>query len=224
MKKCQCRNDGLRNDERLPQRSKANGFIHKGTTMKKLSTVLVLLAASVVSTRAARAQDEEFYLDPLGEVVVDMQVAGGRLAKLLTDKPTQRKQEDALAKLDSLIELLERRRQQSGGGGANPSEPLDDERIVAGPGGSGPLHAPRRNGAMWGELPPHKRQEILQSMTEGFPAHYRPILERYYRRLADESPAGEATDDAAATTTPETTPAGESAAAGNAPLPTNPGK
>ncbi len=196
--------------------------------MQKLLTVLVLLAAGMlVSSNSARAQDEEFYLDPLGEVVVDMQVAGGRLAKLQTDKPTQRKQQDAIEKLDALIVLLEQRRRQSGGGGGNPDEPLDDERIVTGPGGSGPLHAPRRNGAAWGELPPHKRQEILQSMTEGFPAHYRPILERYYRRLADESPAGEATDDATTETTPETasaTPADEPAGAGNNPLPTNPAK
>ena len=208
----------------LPQRLRANGFIHRGIAMKKLSTVLVLLVVSLVSSSQARAQDEEFYLDPLGEVVVDMQVAGGRLAKLLTDKPTQRKQEDAVKKLDALIVLLEqRRRQNGGGGGANPDEPLDDERIVSGPGGSGPLHAARRNGAQWGELPAHKRQEILQSMTEGFPAHYRPILERYYRRLADESPAGEATDDAAAEAKPAAPP-GEPAATGNDPLPTNPGR
>ncbi len=170
--------------------------------MKQFATVLVLITAALVSSRAAWAQDDEFYLDPLGEVVVDMQVAGGRLAKLLTDKPTQRKQEDAVAKLDSLIELLERRRRQSGAGGGNSDEPLDDSRIVSGPGGSGPLHAPRRNGAMWGELPAHKRQEILQSMTEGFPAHYRQILERYYRHLADESPAGEAADDVTTATAP----------------------
>jgi len=165
--------------------------------MKKFSTLFVsTLVVLSVASRGARAQDEEFYLDPLGEVIVDMQVAGGRLSKLLTDKPTQRKQEDAVTKLDSLIMLLEqRRRQQGGGGGGNPSRPLDDSRIVGGPGGSGPLHAPRRNGAMWGELPAHKRQEILQSMTEGFPPHYRQILERYYRRLADETPAGEAADD-----------------------------
>ena len=54
------------------------------------------------------------------------------------------------------------------------------------------MHAAKRNGAAWGELPPHKRQQILQSMTEGFPAHYQQILERYYRRLADETPATEA--------------------------------
>jgi hypothetical protein len=178
-------------------------------TMRKSSMRLVLaVALSVMAGRGALAQDEEFYLDPLGEVIVDMQVAGGRLAKLLTDKPTQRKQQDAVAKLDALIELLERRRRQGGGGGGNPDEPLDDSRIVSGPGGTGPLHAPRRDGAAWAELPPHKRQEILQSMTEGFPAHYRQILERYYRRLADETPAGEGADDAAAGQQPAALEAG----------------
>lgn len=191
--------------------------------MKTFSTLLVVvLVLPLVSAGSAMAQDEEFYLDPLGEVIVDMQVAGGRLGKLLTDKPTQRKQQDAVAKLDALIELLERRRRQGMGGGGMPLEPLDDERIVSGPGGSGPLHAERRNGATWGELPPHKRQEILQSMTEGFPAHYRQILERYYRRLADEKPAGEAADDTTAVAAEPAAPVGQPAPAENETPPTEP--
>jgi hypothetical protein len=34
-------------------------------------------------------------------------------------------------------------------------------------------------------------------MTEGFPAHYQQLLERYYRRLAEEKPASEGVDEAA---------------------------
>lgn len=137
-------------------------------------------------------------MDPLGDVIVDMQVAGGRLGKLLTDKPTQLKQKDAVDKLDSLIKLLEeRRRRQGGGGGANPDKPAEQSIIMSGPGGSGPLHAARRNGNSWGQLPAHKRQEILQSMTEGFPSHYQQILARYYQRLAEEKPAGEGSDEPA---------------------------
>ena len=180
-------------------------------------TVVVSLAAS----GSALGQEEEV-LDPLGDVIVDMQVAGGRLAKLLTDKLTQTKQKDATDKLDALIKLLEeRRRRQFGNGGANPDQPLDDSRIVGGPGGSGPLHAAKRNGAAWGELPAHKRQQILQSMTEGFPPHYQQILQRYYLRLAEEKPAGEAPDDAApgAEQTPRKKPP---AAAGEPPAPANP--
>ena len=35
-------------------------------------------------------------------------------------------------------------------------------------------------------------------MTEGFPPHYQQLLERLLRRLAEEKPAGEGTDDGAA--------------------------
>ena len=143
----------------------------------------------------ALAQEEE-QADPLGGVIVDMQVAGGRLSKLLTDKPTRQKQHDAVDKLDALIRLLEQRRQQGGGQvNANPDKPAEDSIIRVGPGGSGPLHDANRNGRGWGQLPAHKREQILQSMNEGFPPHYQQLLERYYRRLAEEKPAGEATDE-----------------------------
>ncbi len=137
-------------------------------------------------------------MSPLDDVIADMQMAGGRLGKLLTDKPTQQKQQDAVDKLSALIKLLEERRRQGGGMSANPQEPAGDSVIKAGPGGSGPLHDANRNGRGWGRLPDHKRQQILQSMTEGFPPHYQQLLERYYRRLAEEKPAGEAVEDGAA--------------------------
>ena len=54
------------------------------------------------------------------------------------------------------------------------------------------MHAPKSGGKKWGELPPHQRDKILQSLTEGFPVHYQQILERYYKRLAEEKPAAEA--------------------------------
>ncbi len=144
---------------------------------------------------AARAQEEE-EADPLGGVIVDMQVAGGRLSKLLTDKPTRQKQRDAVDKLDALILLLEKRRQQGGSQvNANPDKPADESTIRVGPGGSGPLHDANRKGRGWGQLPAHKREQILQSMNEGFPPHYQQLLERYYRRLAEEKPAGETADE-----------------------------
>jgi len=52
----------------------------------------------------------------------------------------------------------------------------------------GDLHAAQQQGKKWGELPPHERDRITQSINEGFPAHYQRILERYYRRLATEEP------------------------------------
>jgi hypothetical protein len=160
-----------------------------------LAILLATAGMSLLFAPAASAQEEE-EVDPLGGVIVDMQVAGGRLSKLLTDKPTRQKQRDAVDKLDALIRLLEQRRQQGAGQvNANPDKPADESTIRVGPGGSGPLHDANRNGRGWGQLPAHKREQILQSMNEGFPPHYQQLLERYYRRLAEEKPAGEATDE-----------------------------
>jgi hypothetical protein len=38
----------------------------------------------------------------------------------------------------------------------------------------------------WGKLTTRERDRILQSMSEGFPPEYRTVLERYYKRLAEE--------------------------------------
>ncbi len=166
---------------------------------------LTLLGLALLGGGSAGAQEEED-ADALGGVISDMQAAGGRLGKLLTDKPTQQKEKDAIAKLDALIKVLEERRGQNGGGqaGNNPNEPLQDSIIKQGPGGSGPLHDANRKGRGWGQLPAHKREQILQSMSEGFPAHYQQILERYYRRLAEEKPASEGAADSP---TPQAGPA-----------------
>jgi hypothetical protein len=163
----------------------------------------VAAACAVVALAAARslAQDE-FESSPLDGAIADMQVAGGRLARLTTDKATQQKQQDAVEKINALIKLLEERRQQQGGGrsSARPDDPARDSIIKQGPGGSGPMHAANRQGRSWGQLPAHKREQILQSMTEGFPSHYQQLLERYYRRLAEERPTDE---PAGETSTPE---------------------
>ncbi len=52
-------------------------------------SLVMALTLFVLATRAAVAQDE-FELTPLDGVISDMQVAGGRLSRLLTDKPTSR--------------------------------------------------------------------------------------------------------------------------------------
>ena len=160
-------------------------------------SLAVAIAGFIAGARACWAQEEDDGA-PLDGVIADMQVAGGRLAKLLTDKPTQVKQKDAIDKLDALIKLLEERRRQNGGMANMPSRPAEESTIRQGPGGSGPLHDANRNGRGWGQLPAHKRQQILQSMTEGFPPHYQQLLERYYRRLAEEKPASEVLDEAGA--------------------------
>jgi hypothetical protein len=135
---------------------------------------------------------------PLEDITHDMKVSAGHLSKKTTDKPAQEVQEDAVAKLDKLIEELEKERSQMGNSSSpNPTRPATASTVRSGPGGMGELHGTRNQGDRWGELPPHERDRILQSLTEGFPAHYQAILEGYYKRLAVEKRADEPEADAA---------------------------
>jgi hypothetical protein len=38
----------------------------------------------------------------------------------------------------------------------------------------------------WGDLPPKQREQALQEIGKDFPAHYRDVIEQYFRRLASE--------------------------------------
>lgn len=159
--------------------------------MLLLGTVALVLAS--LSSRAT-AQEEEME-DPLGDVSVDMQLVATKLAKFATDKPTQETEQQVIAKLDALIKKLEQELDQMGqnGGraGNRPKNPAKDSIIRDGPGGMGDLHAARQQGKQWGTLPPKERERIMQSLTDGFPPHYQEILEKYYRRMADEKPLSE---------------------------------
>jgi hypothetical protein len=160
-------------------------------TYPRISLAVVLLLNFVVS---ARAQDDATGT-PLEDITHDMKVAANHLAKKTTDKPTQSPQEEAVAKLDKLIAELEKERQSMGSGAnPNPTRPATASNVRTGPGGMGDLHGTRDQGDRWGNLPPHERDRILQSLTEGFPPHYQSILEAYYKRLAVEKRAEDSAD------------------------------
>ncbi|MGD9647869.1 MAG: hypothetical protein AB7U73_19315 [Pirellulales bacterium] len=110
--------------------------------------------------------------------------------------PKTREVEDGvIASLDKLIEELEeqerqqqqQQQQSQGGGGAAPNSPAPDSGIF---GGSGRGETNRRNLGDtdgWGELPPKERQEAMQQIGKDFPAHYRDVVEQFFRKLAGES-------------------------------------
>lgn len=158
-----------------------------------------VLAAAAIGLGACVARAQELGEDPLGEIAADMDRVVIELSGAHTGKPTQAAQKKIVGKLDVLIKRLEEEAASGRGGasGSNPNRPLNDSTIIGGPGGIGDLHAARKNGKQWGELPPHQREKIVQSLTEGFPAHYQKILERYYKRLAEEKPAAASDEEPA---------------------------
>jgi hypothetical protein len=95
-----------------------------------------------------------------------------------------------IAKLDKMIEEMEQALQQASSsgksGGKQSSRPMEDSMPG---GGTGPGEVEqKRTGAQsgWGNLPPKARQEALQQISKGLPAHYREVIEEYFRRLARE--------------------------------------
>jgi hypothetical protein len=158
----------------------------KPTKCFAIATSILLMTFGAVSAQ------EEAAGNPLGDVTQEMKLATNHLSKKTTDKQTQQPQADAVSKLDKLIAELEKEKMNLGTGiNPNPSTPATSSTIRNGPGGMGDLHGAKEQGNRWGDLPAHERDRILQSLTEGFPAHYQAILEAYYKRLAVEKKAEE---------------------------------
>ncbi len=105
--------------------------------------------------------------------------------------PKVREIQDGVVKsLDKLIEELESAQQQQqaslGAGNVQPIRPAQESVPM---GGKGPGKVAKRDighQSGWGDMPPKQREEALQQIGRDFPAHYRDIIEQYFRRLAGE--------------------------------------
>jgi hypothetical protein len=103
-------------------------------------------------------------------------------------------EKSVLDSLDKKIEDLEKKQQQcknpsAGGGSAKSLNPMQDSRIAE---LKAPMQVDRRDighQAGWGNLPPKEREQALQQIGREFPAHYRELIEDYFRELANESTA-----------------------------------
>lgn len=141
-------------------------------------------------------------LEPLKDDSLDlisrrMEDVRRRLALGQGGQPTRQVEDEVLAALDKLIQDLEdqqkqQQEQQSAGASGQGSNrpggtPANNSRIMggSGPGETTPRDIGSRSG--WGDLPPKARQEALQQIGRDFPAHYRDIVEQYFRRLAQQA-------------------------------------
>ena len=127
--------------------------------------------------------------DSLDEVARLMSDIQRRLKLGRAGTRVRKEEDDVIAKLDKMIEELEQQQQQQqqsgqGQGSLNPSSPAQDSNPL---GGSGPGNVDRRNHGEaddWGALPPKERQKALQQISKELPAHYREVIEEYFRKLA----------------------------------------
>jgi hypothetical protein len=132
----------------------------------------------------------------------------GDLSKKETGEPVQNQEKRIVRDLDAYIAALEKECENCKGNRApnNPKKPAQDSMIHGGTGGIGDLVDPSESAKDWAKLSTRERDRILQSMSEGFPPEYRTVLERYYRRLAEEktvsAPAAAAPAKDAATDKP----------------------
>ena len=127
--------------------------------------------------------------DSLDEISRLMDEIERRLDLYQAGKVVRRQEDEVIAKLDKLIEEIEQQQQQqqqsSGGGSSRSSSPAQDSMPL---GGHGPGLVDKKfigNKSGWGNLPPKEREAALQQITKDLPAHYREVIESYFRKLAN---------------------------------------
>ncbi len=153
----------LENEEQIPRR---------------YSTIANLMKADVGPLKS----------DSLDEVARLMADIRRRLKLGRAGTRVRKEEDDVITKLDKMIEELEQQQQQqqsgSGGGSSSSSAPAQDSSNL---GGSGPGNVDSKSvkqGDDWGALPPRERQKALQQISKELPAHYREVIEEYFRKLA----------------------------------------
>jgi hypothetical protein len=88
-----------------------------------------------------------------------------------------------------MIEDMEKKaqqQQQQSSGSSGPASPMQDSRIAPLKGPGDVAHRDIGHKSGWGNLPPKQREQALQEIGKDFPAHYRDVIEQYFRRLASE--------------------------------------
>jgi hypothetical protein len=140
---------------------------------------------------------------PLADVGGRMGSVAVKLDAKDVSAPVQVAQGHIVGHLDDLLERMRKKVKKCCGGdgegdgdgecegdgnksGKKPGKPLNESRLVGGPGGVGELQASGSQTKQFGDLPAHLRDRILQARERGFPERYEEILGSYYRRLAEQ--------------------------------------
>jgi hypothetical protein len=150
---------------------------NEGAIPKRYETLAMLMEADMAPLET----------DSLDEIARLMDDVERRLDLGRAGKRVRKEEDDVIAKLDKMIEEIERNQKKmksSGSKGQQGAKPMEDSKAA---GGSGPGEVEQRRLELaknWGDLPPKQRQEALQQIGKGLPSHYRQVIEEYFRKLA----------------------------------------
>jgi len=152
---------------------------NKGQIPRRYETLAMLMESDLKPLK-------EDSLDEIARLMDDVE---RRLGFGRAGTRVREQEDDVVAKLDKMIEEIEKQMQQQqsssgSSGGSQSSRPMQDSMPG---GGTGPGNVEQRDTgsrADWGNLPPKQRQEALQQIAKGLPAHYRQVIEEYFRKLA----------------------------------------
>jgi hypothetical protein len=140
-----------------------------------------------------------------------------------TGLDTQRMQEDVIRKLDMLIDQAKKQQSQSKSKKPKPNQgqqqqqqqqqssqqnsKTNDPKQGGGPDlQTGATHATPGGTAVWGNLPEHVRNALVEGQTDSFSSMYKTLTQKYYERLAKE-PSPDAAPAPASAPTPAPAPA-----------------
>lgn len=170
---------------RMPDKSKCEPIVARLLENKTLIPQRFVRVGELIQADIAPLET-----DSLDEISRLMDEVKRRLSLQRAGTRVRQQQDEVVAKLDKLIkkmeEDLQRQQQAASSGSLQPSQPAQDSTPMQGrgPGDIDPRKLGSKSG--WGNLPPAERQEALQQIGEDLPAHYREVIEEYFRRLARE--------------------------------------
>lgn len=170
---------------RMPDKSKCEPLVAKLLENKDQIPQRYARVSELIQTDIAPLER-----DSLDEVSRLMDEVKRRLALQRAGTRVRQQQDEVVAKLDKLIKKIEeeqqKQQQQAAAGSLQPNQPAQESRPMQGlgPGDIDPRKLGSKSG--WGNLPPAERQEALQQIGQELPAHYREVIEEYFRKLARE--------------------------------------
>ncbi|MBI3723459.1 hypothetical protein HY251_05835 [bacterium] len=134
---------------------------------------------------------------PLLELARRMDTVEHAIDRESTGKATQKKEDQIIAELDRLIELMREKEQNGNGNGKGGGRGGKGGRNPSGPAKRSGLPPARDPGQVneikkagtgdWGAMKESERKAALQLLKDRFPERYREIIEEYFKVIEDDA-------------------------------------